>query len=366
MPLKMIDNHAHSIRRDFLACDEAEFLSLLSESKEDMSYHVARSVTARQFLLSLKEYSGTESLDSYLKMRDESCAARLFESAEIDCLLVDTGFGGESGDLAPSKSPFLTASELAELAGVRVYTVLRLETLFEKLLRQSESMSEVETALMSALSSPELVALKTIRAYRGGLPITKSGSSLFEFEAARLMVRAGRIQHCPYYEHLFFMALEYAAQKGLPLQVHCGLGDDDALLADSNPLHLQPLLRSSLLPGLKLVLLHCYPFEREAAYLASLYEEVYMDLSLTSILVAAEFSGVLKSAFAAAPFSKILAGTDGHSQPESYWWAASRTRSSLSELLGQWVLDKTISVDDKEEIENLYLRGNAVRLYNLK
>ena len=53
------------------------------------------------------------------------------------------------------------------------------------------------------------------------------------------------------------------------MQFHTGFGDPDLDLRLANPLHLRPLFESEALRGLRIVCLHCYPYVREAGYLAS-------------------------------------------------------------------------------------------------
>src|SRR5204863_3926217 len=98
------------------------------------------------------------------------------------------------------------------------------------------------------------VALKTIAAYRGGLD--RVGDAVVA-------------------------ALEANEDSGspLPLQVHAGFGDSDLHLQRADPSYLKPLVeRFAATP---FVLLHCYPFVREAGWLAHVYPNVWLDLSLT-------------------------------------------------------------------------------------
>ena len=67
----------------------------------------------------------------------------------------------------------------------------------------------------------------------------------------------------------------------MPVQFHTGFGDDDADLRTANPLLLRPLLQDTTLRNVPFVLLHTYPYCREAGYLASIYPNVFIDLSLT-------------------------------------------------------------------------------------
>src|SRR5262249_54080037 len=105
-----------------------------------------------------------------------------------------------------------------------------------------------------------------------------------EFPAVKARARRGqwaRLEERPLLEYLLRVALEIAAGQGLPVQFHTGFGDDDADLRSANPLHLRPLLQDEALRGAPIVLLHTFPYSREAGYLAGIYSHVYVDLSLT-------------------------------------------------------------------------------------
>src|SRR5207248_643985 len=98
----------------------------------------------------------------------------------------------------------------------------------------------------------------------------------------------------------------------------------------ARPAHLQPLLERY--PDTDFVLLHCYPFVREAGWLASVYPNVFMDLSLTIPLVARPASA-LAEALELAPVSKLLYGSDAVRTPELYLLAAVWWRDALAEVL---------------------------------
>ena len=60
------------------------------------------------------------------------------------------------------------------------------------------------------------------------------------------------------------------------VQFHTGLGDNDITVTRSSPSHLQPIIKAY--PNTTFILLHAsYPFTREAAYLTSVYKNVYLD-----------------------------------------------------------------------------------------
>jgi predicted TIM-barrel fold metal-dependent hydrolase len=168
---------------------------------------------------------------------------------------------------------------------------------------------------------------------------------------------------------LLAQVLELAIKRGLPVQIRAS-GDQQATLADvnssiSNPLAFQPVLRAQRYADLKVVFLNSYPFVREAAYLASVYPGVFFDLSLANSLLAPDLTSLYYEALSAAPYSKLLAGTGGNSQPESFWYGAVCLRRGLSEALKELTEKGYLLKAQMEEVERAVLRSNAINLYDL-
>ena len=77
---------------------------------------------------------------------------------------------------------------------------------------------------------------------------------------------------------LIAFAVHEAAAHGLPIQVHVGFGDRDLDLHRCDPMLLLPLLRT--MAPVPVLLLHCYPFQRQAGYLAQAFDHVNFDVGL--------------------------------------------------------------------------------------
>jgi predicted TIM-barrel fold metal-dependent hydrolase len=139
--------------------------------------------------------------------------------------------------------------------------------------------------------------------------------------------------------------------------VHCGFGDADLHLWRADPSYLKPLVeRFSETP---FVLLHCYPFVREAGWLAHVYGNVWLDLSLT-IPHVARADVALAEALELAPVSKLLYASDAARAPELYLAAATWWRDALAD-----VLPALLPADEVEEAARRILRENALALYRL-
>ena len=237
-------------------------------------------------------------------------ASRLLQATGTELLLVDDGF--------PPPGEGVEWRELGELAGCRALPVLRIE---------SHPADDVPTARERGY-----VALKTIAAYRGGLD---------------------RVS-----EHVV-AALEANEATGdpLPVQVHCGFGDWDLHLWRADPSYLKPLVER--FRETPFVLLHCYPFVREAGWLAHVYGNVWFDLSLTIPHVARP-AEALREALELAPVSKLLYASDAARTPELYYLAAKWWREALAE-----VLSEALPADEAERDGRAILRDNALGLYRL-
>ena len=151
----------------------------------------------------------------------------------------------------------------------------------------------------------------------------------------------------------------------IPLQVHCGFGDPDEDLADASPLGLRPLFIDPAYRGLRVALLHCYPYHREAAYLCSVFPDVYMDLSLTIPFAALDGARAMKEALGLCPTTKLLYASDASRYPEVYFVAASLHREALadaiSELIDHDVLGPAQAIDAGRQV----LADNARAVYRL-
>ena len=263
-------------------------------------------------------------------------ANRLMKKSRTGLMILDHGFAGGDG---------MSPAEHAAAIEILQYSVLRLETAAEALVPTSKTVREwlvaVRDTLMQAVNGGS-VGFKTIAAYRAGLQLREPDWKRAEEDFKALRARAAdghgiRLEGEPLCHVLLLEAAQLSAELGVPLQVHCGFGDADEDLALTNPLGLRRLFIEPRFNGLKVVLLHCYPFHREAAYLASVFPGVYMDLSLAIPLAAHDGARALEEALGLCPTSKLLYATDATRFPEAYLVAAALHREALAGALGHLV-----------------------------
>lgn len=214
----------------------------------------------------------------YLARRSERGAAevnrRFLRAARTGAFCVDTGY-------APHR---VTApAELAEAAGARAYEVVRLEGVAEAVaaggVEPDAYARAFRTAAWEAVRRPGVVAVKSVAAYRTGFGLDPARPSPAEVtEAARrwLARGGGRLDDPVLVRHLLWTAVDL----GRPLQLHAGFGDSDIRLHRADPTLLTDWLH--LTAGtIPVLLLHCWPYQRQAAYLCAVFERVYLDVGLT-------------------------------------------------------------------------------------
>jgi uncharacterized protein len=292
---------------------------MFSESPDPRQWpHVATGITYRHALRELAGLFGCDASEQgvyefRLASDPAEYASKLLRATGTDVLLVDDGF--------PPPGTGVEWRELGELAGCDARPVLRLET------RGADAAEAVSRAREDGF-----VALKTIAAYRGGL------DRVSDHVVAALEVND-------------------AFTDPLPVQVHCGFGDWDLHLWRADPSYLKPLIER--FRDTPFVLLHCYPFVREAGWLAHVYGNVWFDLSLTIPHVSRP-EEMVRQALELAPVSKLLYASDAARTPELYLLAAKWWREALATVLAD-----LLPLDEAEEAGRAILRENALRLYGL-
>jgi hypothetical protein len=254
-------------------------------------------------------------------------ASELLDAAGAEALLLDEGY--------PPADEALSTIEMGQLAGCPARPLLRLETLEAS---DDGGLTPVSLERVAGARDAGYAALKTIVAYRGGLDL----GALDDATRGRLTA-----------------ALQVNRDTGdpLPVQIHTGFGDADLLLPRADPSLLKPVFER--FADTNFVLLHCYPFVRQAGWLASVYPNVFIDLSLTIPHVSRP-AAALAEALELAPLSKLLYASDAVRTPELYLLAARWWRDALAEVLGA-----LLSARAAQRGAELVLRENALALYRL-
>jgi uncharacterized protein len=366
-----VDHHCHPLRRWPFQLSPVELRAAFTEAldPELAERHVVTTVGYQDAIHRIASTVGCESTEAailaYRNAADPAAYARLLMArAGTGLMLVDTG-------LASSET--FTLLEQEDETGIPQREVIRLETLAESLIHGANDPREwfgaVRAALRTAVEGGA-VGVKTICAYRASLRLQPVDTDALgvAFSALKLRVETGqhpRLSGSALCHPLLFEAAEECRELDVPLQVHCGFGDPDEDLAESSPLGLRPLLTDPMYRGLRIVLLHCYPYHREAAYLCSVFPGVYMDLSLTIPFAGLEGGRAMREALGLCPTSKLLYASDATRYPEVYFVAATAHREALAEALAELV-DRGIMDGQRAAVAgHQVLAENARRVYRL-
>lgn len=367
----IIDHHMHALLREPPQTVQAYQL-LLSESSdpEQAARHVPHTVFFRWAMRELAGFLGcAPTVEAVLATRNAlspaDLAARCFAEAKIETLLVDYGFGQDIN---------LDLEELRAVTRCRVAPVLRLETMAQELILRHETFADMLEAFVGTVEQARQtghVALKSIIAYRTGLDIAEAArdEAAAAFAALKEQARrtgAVRLDRKPLCDFLVLQALAVAQRHEMPFQFHTGFGDADVDLLRANPLHLRPLLQSGHFDQVPFVLLHAsYPYARELAYLANIYNNVYADISLAIPFAAGDIPGMLTQVLGLAPISKVLFATDAYSIAELFWLAAKIGRWGLAQALEALVAADLLTPDEAHAAGAHILYDNARALYGL-
>ena len=87
------------------------------------------------------------------------------------------------------------------------------------------------------------------------------------------------------------------------------------------------------------MLLHCYPYHRQAGAMANLFPHVYMDVGVALNHVGARSAAVLAEALELTPFHKMLYSSDAFGLPELHYLGAAGFRRDIAAVTGAFVAD---------------------------
>jgi predicted TIM-barrel fold metal-dependent hydrolase len=388
MPL--IDHHCHGVVTGDL--DRGGFELLATESDVPApsgctGFDTQIGFAIRRWCAPVLGLAAHASPEDYLARRSELGAGevnrRFLRAAQVATFLVDTGYQAD-GLLGPA--------ELAAAAGARAGEVVRLEAIAEHVVRDGTSAGGFAAAYAEALdaATAEAVGLKSIMAYRHGLDFDPERPSAREVSgaAARWLRRgatgldgperpsarevsgaagrwlrpgAGRLDDPVLLRHVLWAGVD----RGLPLQFHVGFGDSDLRLDRCDPTRMTGFLRAVQDRRVAIMLLHCYPFHRQAGYLAQVFPHVYLDVGLAVNYVGARAAAVIAESLELAPFHKVLYSSDAFGLAEFHYLGAVLFRRAFGEVVEGWVAAGLWSAPDAARVARMVGAGNAERVYAL-
>lgn len=364
--VELVDHHVHGTFSQDV--DRADFEASINEGSIDpvpsfmTQFDSPLGLSIRRWCAPLLGLEPLASAEDYWARRSEFSADDLsrimLPAARVGRWVVDTGF---KGDL------ITTPERLTELSGVPSSEILRLERLTEDLLEADTSAEDFPDAFRAALRAagddPGVVGTKTIAAYRVGFDVDWTRPSDADVVAHARDFLAGSRPLRVDDALLIAFGVHEAAAHGLPIQVHVGFGDRDMDLHRSDPMLLLPLLRT--MTPVPVLLLHCYPFQRQAGYLAQAFDHVNFDVGLAVNYLGVRSTGLVAEAMETAPFAKQLYSSDAFGPPELHVLGSVLWRRAMGVVLGEWVRAGDCTDDDAIHVVNLIGVANAQRVYGL-
>ncbi|MGI8576520.1 MAG: amidohydrolase family protein [Nocardioidaceae bacterium] len=352
--------------------DRRGFESLLNEATRPSplgtsAFDSMLGLSVRRWCAPVLDLDPLAAPDDYLTRRAElgyaEAAGRFLSRAGLRDLIVDTGYVPE---------PVSTPTELGTMARARAHQVVRLESTAEDLLAEGVSAADFGDRLVERMASSTAVGAKTVAAYRVGLalPATKPTEQALGGALSAVCQdhngrpdRGGayRVAHPVVHAYLAWTAIEV----GLPLQIHVGFGDNDLNLHECDPLLLTGFLRATQGSGVPVLLLHNYPFHRQASYLAQVFDHVFMDVGLAVHNTGVLSRALIRESLEVVPFGKMLYSSDAFGLAELYYLGALLFRRGLATIVGSLIDRHEMGEADATRIFDLVGSANAERVYGL-
>jgi predicted TIM-barrel fold metal-dependent hydrolase len=368
----LVDHHCHGVSPDEL--DFTAFQALFSESyrpapKGTTEFQKPLGLAIRRFCAPVLDLEPSCKAEAYVERRLALGAAevnrRFLRRSGLDCLLIDTGH---------RSAAILDVPAMAEDAGRPAREVVRIESVIEEVARSGSSAERLPEAIGEVLDqrAQGAVGLKTIVAYRCTFRIDQSAPGRAEVVKAadRWLAAAAaagkyRLTDPAIVRHGLWVGAEICRQRGLPLQVHVGFGDPDIYMHACDPTHFTDFIAAMEAWEVPITLLHNYPFQREAAWLSEIFQNVYYDVGAVLNYTAPMSAKILGEALEMGKYSKQLYSSDAFGLSELYYLGALLYRRALKKCLDRWIAEDFCSAADAEEIVRLIAGANARRIYPL-
>ncbi|WP_336206483.1 amidohydrolase family protein [Nonomuraea sp. LPB2021202275-12-8] len=364
----LVDHACHGVRRDELS--RAQFELLINEGASPAppgTTHFDTPIGAgiRRWCAPVLDLEPHAAPAVYLSRRAELGAAeanrRLLQASGVVAFLVDTGV--ESVDL-------LSAAEMGRGGSAAADEIVRVEQIEHDVAEMAQVAVDYMDSLTEELAAraARAVGLKTVAAARLGLdfdPSRPSRGSVLAAANRRLSDPKQRLNEPVLLRHLLWAAVDVARERGLPLQVHTGFGDCEADLHRADPARLTGFVRALQPTGVPVILLNCYPFQRQAAYLAHAFPHVHVDAGPAFAHTAAGSARILEELLELAPFHKLLFGSGCRGVAETCFLGALYFRQALGGVLKARIDEREWSAADAARIAHMIGSGNARRVYRL-
>ena len=367
--LPLLDHHVHGVFKSDPTIEQ--FANMITESdRQPKSLELAMNsqvgFATRKWcspLIDLPAHADAQAyFDRRMQLGAEEVNRRMLKASGITYSLIETGYRGDE---------IHGPAAMAQLSESRVDEIIRLETTAEKMLDAGATTAEsfiADFAETLRVATVGAVGLKSIVAYRYGLHFEPSAPTKQEVQTAIATVlkdvaagKPARISDPVLLRHLIYAGLE----TKLPIQFHIGFGDPDLFLHLCDPLLMTNFIKQTEARGIPVMLLHTYPFHRNAGYLAQMFDNVYMDVGLAINYTGARSQAVIAESLELAPFHKILFSSDAWGLPELTYLGAKLFRNGFGKILDEWVSQDLWSLKDAKRVAKTIGYDNSIAAYKL-
>ncbi len=367
--LPLLDHHVHGVFKSDPTIEQ--FANMITESdRQPKSLELAMNsqvgFATRKWcspLIDLPAHADAQAyFDRRMQLGAEEVNRRMLKASGITYSLIETGYRGDE---------IHGPAAMAQLSESRVDEIIRLETTAEKMLDAGATTAEsfiADFAETLRIATVGAVGLKSIVAYRYGLHFEPSAPTKQEVQTAIAAVlkdvaagKPARISDPVLLRHLIYAGLE----TKLPIQFHIGFGDPDLFLHLCDPLLMTNFIKQTEARGIPVMLLHTYPFHRNAGYLAQMFDNVYMDVGLAINYTGARSQAVIAESLELAPFHKILFSSDAWGLPELTYLGAKLFRNGFGKILDEWVSQDLWSLKDAKRVAKSIGYDNSIAAYKL-
>jgi predicted TIM-barrel fold metal-dependent hydrolase len=303
--------------------------------------------------------------DEYLRARADlgvdEVNRRFLRASGLAAMFVETGHRG---------SEVVTPQAMARLAARPAYEVTRIERVAEEVAEQVDSPGHWADAVGTALAdaATKSIGFKTIVGYRYGFDLDVAVPTRDEVaRAADAWFRnpSARLDSPVLLRHVLHTAVDAAATARIPLQAHTGFGDTDLTLHRVDPSVFTPWVRELGARRVQLIFLHCYPYQRQAGYLAAVFPHVSFDVGCMFHYLGASSTRTLAEALELASWTKLLYSSDAFGLAEFAYLGSVLFRRALDTVLRGWVDADDCTDEIADQIRVAVCAGNASRLYRL-
>lgn len=362
----LVDHHCHGLWRGELTRPEFELLATESDWPEppgmtifDGPFGIAMRAEVAPALGLPRHCTADDFWNRRAELGQAGVSELLMPRSGIDTLVIDTGFRGGT---------ILGLVEMAEVTRARQAEIVRLEPVAESLVGHTTATTFAEDFRAElAQRGAAAVGFKSIMAYRFGLDFDPEPPTQAEVAVAAGEWLARTDPESPRLDHpvLLRFTLWAAVEHRKPVQFHVGYGDSDIRLHRTDPSQMTDFIRMTVDTGIQIMLLHCYPYIREAGILAQVFPHVWFDTGVTLNYTGPSGATMIRHSLEMAPMGKILFSSDAFGLPELYYCGTLLWRRHVAAVLDEWVADDRMGQTDALRYLDWMAQGNARRAYRL-